>query len=170
MTPTRKLIVGFWVALLLIGAWKFYGYNHTMTSTPPAPEKHWFLPAPGSAPAKAPVADVRMTRYARRISSSGTFFTADVTVQNFGQRKATGVQARVQPYVGNRGTNPAAPGPAGIPSFPNGDPMTNIYQWVSFPDLAPGATATQTITLPMRSDADPAQSFKPHVIFQTVNP
>ena len=49
--------------------------------------------------------------------------------------------------------------------------MANVTQWVNFSDIGPGETATQTITLPMRSDADPAEVvFKPKVTFQTVNP
>jgi hypothetical protein len=98
-------------------------------------------------------------------------FTVDVVIKNFGQTKATGVQVCIQPYVGNKDTDPAQPGPDEIPAQPGGDPMANVTQWVNFSDIGPGETATQTITLPMRSDADPAEVvFKPKVTFQTVNP
>jgi hypothetical protein len=171
MTPTRWLIVAFWAVLFLVTAvYVFQGI--TVTTPPPPPEKHWFPPPlPGStAPTSAPDADVRLIHYVPHIAPGATTFTADVIIKNFGQKKATAIQVRVQPYVGNRDTNPAQPGPDEIPAMPGGDPMANVVQWVDFPDLGPGETATQSITLTMRSDADPAQSFVPKVVFQTVKP
>jgi hypothetical protein len=170
MTPTRWLIAAFWTMIILVGA--FYMFQSiTAVAPPPVPEKHWFPPPmPGSA-AASPNADVRLIHYVPHVAPGAMTFTVDVVIKNFGQKKATGVQVCIQPYVGNKDTNPAQPGPDEIPAQPGGDPMANVTQWVNFSDIGPGETATQTITLPMRSDADPAEVvFKPKVTFQTVNP
>jgi hypothetical protein len=170
MTPTRWLITGFWIVILVLGVKAFYDFNSKVSATPAVPEQHWFPPGmPGSEPAAKPnVADVRLIHYVPHVAPGAMSFTADVVVQNFGMKKATGIQVRVQPYVGNTENSKTAPGPDEIPNLSGGDPMVNVFQWVDFPDLAPGATSTQTITLSRRSDADPAQSFKPQVVFQTV--
>ena len=169
MTPTRWLIVAFWAVVILIAA----KYAFVAILTPPPPpvaEQHWFPPPlPGSAPTASPDADVRLIHYVPKVQPDATSFTADVTVKNFGQKKATGIEVRVQPYVGTA-DDKKAPGPDEMPNQPGGDPMANVFQWVEFPDVGPGETATQTITLPMRSDAVPAEEFKPQVVFQTVKP
>jgi hypothetical protein len=168
MTPTRWLIVGFWAVIILLAA--KYVIGGILTPPPvTAPPKEWLpLPAPGTPLPAAPVADVRLTHYVPKVTSGAMSFSVDVTIQNFGTKKANDIQVRIQPYVGNTSSQ-SAPGPDEIPNQPGGDPVTNVYQWLDFPDLAAGATETQTVTLPMRSDADPADSFKPQVVFQTVN-
>ena len=171
MTPTRWLITAFWAVMLLLAAKYFFAGILAPVPPPPPPEKHWFAPGmPGSTPAPtASVADVRLTHYVPKVAPGGMSFTADVTIQNFGQKKATGIQVRIQPYVGTGGSS-STPGPDEIPVYSGGDPMANVFQWLDFPDLAAGATETQSLTMPMRSDADPAESFKPQVVFQTANP
>jgi hypothetical protein len=169
MTTTRWLIVAFWVAMLLVGV--VYVSQAVMAPPPPpVPEKHWFPPPlPGSVPPAAPAnAEVHLVHYIMKRVPDTSTFTADVTVQNVGLKKATSVQVKIQPYVGTMDTNKAQPGPDEIPDQPGGDPMANVVQWVTFPDLAPDETSTQTLSFSMRSDADPAQS-QPHaeVEFQT---
>ena len=169
MTTTRWLIVAFWAVMFLIGA--FYVVESVMKPPPPpVPEKHWFPPPlPGSVPSAASAnADVRLAAYVLKPVPNSSTFTVDVTVKNVGQKKATGVQVKVQPYVGTMDTNKAEPGPDEIPDQPGGDPMATVVQWVTFPDLPPGQTSTQTLTFSMRGDATPAQS-QPHaqVQFQT---
>jgi hypothetical protein len=171
MTPTRWLIVAFWTGIILVGL--FYMFQSVMTPPPPTvPEKHWFPPPmPGSVPAAPSAdADVRLIHYVAHITPGAMSFTSDVVVKNFGSKKATGIQVRVQPYVGNQNSNPSQPGPDEIPAQSGGDPLANVVQWVDFADLGPGETATQSITLPMRSDADPAQTCVGKVVFQTANP
>jgi hypothetical protein len=169
MTPTRWLIAAFWTIILCIGV--SYMFQSVTAPVPPPPvARHWMPPPLPGAPVASQDADVRLIHYVPHIVPGAMTFTCDVVVKNFGKKKATEVQVRIQPYVGNKDTNPAQPGPDEIPAQPGGDPMANITQWVSFSDLGPGETATQSLTFPMRSDADPAQAFKPQVTFQTVNP
>jgi hypothetical protein len=159
MTPTRWLIVAFWVGIIAVGA--FYAFQSINAPPPPiVPEKHWFPPPlPGSVPpVPSANADVRLIRYVMKQPPNTSAFTVDVTVQNVGQKKATAVQVKIQPYVGTMDTNKAQPGPDEIPAQPGGDPMVNSAQWVAFGDLAAGQTATQTLTFPMRGDAAPAES------------
>jgi hypothetical protein len=171
MTPTRWLIAAFWIVIALVGV----SYLFQSVTVAPAPtvtkvEKHWTpLPLPG-APTVSPDADVRLIHYVPHLVPGAMTFTSDVVIKNFGSKKATAIQVLIQPYVGNKDSIPAQPGPDEIPAQPGGDPMANITQWVDFSDLGPGETATNSVTFPMRSDADPAQAFKPKVTFQTVNP
>jgi hypothetical protein len=165
MTPTRWLIVAFWAVVILIGL--KYLFTAVMTPPPPVvPEQHWFAPPlSGGAPAPTTDADVRLTHYVPKIVPGAASFTAEVTIQNFGGKKATSIEVRIQPYVGNY-DDKKAPGPDEMPNQPGGDPMANVFQWLTFPDLDPGATESQPVTFPMRSDADPAESFIPKVVFQ----
>jgi hypothetical protein len=108
MTPTRWLIVAFWTGIILVGL--FYMFQSVMTPPPPTvPEKHWFPPPmPGSVPAAPSAdADVRLIHYVAHITPGAMSFTSDVVVKNFGSKKATGIQVRVQPYVGNQNSNPS---------------------------------------------------------------
>jgi hypothetical protein len=167
MTPTRWLITAFWAVVILLTL--KYVYTGLTSAPPPVvPEQHWYPPPmPGSPLPASPQADVRLIHYVPHVTPGAGSFTADVTIQNFGQKNATGIQVRIQPYVGNS-DSPSAPGPDEMPT--GGDAVTAVFQWLSFPDLAAGATETQTVTLPMRSDADPAAAFKPQVVFQSVKP
>ena len=143
-------------------------------TVPPPPdtthvEKHWTPLVPG-AQTVSPDADVRLLHYVPHIVPGAMTFTSDVIIKNFGSKKATAIQVLVQPYASDQSSNPNAPGPDEIPQQQNGDPMASITQWVDFSDLGPGETATNSLTFPMRSDASPAEAFKPKVTFQTVNP
>ncbi len=157
--------------MLLAGA--YYMFDYSVQPAPPAPpEQHWMPPPlPGStaAPARSPDADVRLIHYVTHVTPGSLEFSVDVILQNVGSKKATGVQVVVHPYVGNISTSKTQQGPDEIPSFPNGDPMAHVVQNLNYPDLDPDQTSTQSFTLPMRSDADPADSDdKAQVIFQTV--
>jgi hypothetical protein len=167
MTPTRWIITAFWAVVILLTL-KYVFTDVTAVAPPTAPEQHWYPPPlPGSPLPASAQADVRLIHYVPQVTPGAGSFTADVTIQNFGQKKATGIQVRIQPYVGTADST-AAPGPDEMPT--GGDSVTAVFQWLDFPDLAPGATEMQTVTLPMRSDATPAEEFKPQVIFQTAKP
>jgi hypothetical protein len=172
MTPTRWAIVTFWVLVVLAGA--YYALDYSMVpAPPPAPEQHWFPPPlPGSQPPpRPPDADVKLTHYVAHITPGAPTFSVDETVENQGSKKATGVEVVVHPYIGNQDTNKKEYGPDEIPGQQGGDPMANVVQSLGYPDLDPGQTATQSFTLPMRTDADPSQrDDKPQIIFQTANP
>jgi hypothetical protein len=169
MTTTRWLIAAFWVAMFLVGA--FYLVQSLLAPPPPpVPEKHWFPPPlPGSVPpAASPNADVRLAAYVMKKVPNSSTFNVDVTVKNVGLKKATDIQVKIQPYNGTMDTSTTQHGPDEIPDLPKGDPMATVFQWVTFPDLPPGQSSTQTLTFSMRDDAEPAESLpNPQVQFQT---
>jgi len=153
-------IAAFWILMVVGGV--YYAVHDAMLPAPPPPPppQQGLLPAlPGSASpaAVSPNADVKLLHYVAHITPGALEFSVDVTLQNVGSKKATGVQVMVHPYVGNQDTNKSQLGPDEIPGQQGGDPMRNVVQNLDYPDIAPGASATQTFTLPVRSDADPAQ-------------
>jgi hypothetical protein len=167
MTPTRWAIAAFWTILIVMGA--YYAIYYAMLPAPaPVPEQHWFPPAPGAPPPPVADADIHLTHYVAHITPGSAEFSVDVTVQNVGAKKATGVQVTVHPYVGNMDVDKSQNGPDEIPNQMGGDPMRFVTQNLSYPDLDPGQSATQSFTLPMRSDADAAQrDDKPQITFES---
>jgi len=169
MTKTRWAIVAFWVAMMLLGVYSIFDYT-AKPAPPPVPEKHWFPPPlPGSVPAQRPPdALVKLTHYIAHIKPGASTFSVDVIVQNLGSKKATDIAVVVHPYIGTRDTDKNAIGPDEIPQQHYGDPLANVTQTLNYPDLKPNETGTQSFTLPVRFDADPAQrDDKAQVVFQT---
>jgi hypothetical protein len=171
MTPTRWAIAAFWIFMAVLGV--YYAVHDVMLPAPPPPPPPQqgllpALPGPAAPAAAAPNAEVKLTHYATHITPGALEFSVDVTLQNVGSKKATGVQVMVHPYVGNQDTNKSQMGPDEIPGQQGGDPLHNVVQNLDYPDIDPGQTATQSFTLPVRSDADPAQrDDSAQVIFQT---
>jgi hypothetical protein len=167
MTPTRWAITAFWTILIVVGA--YYAIYYAMLPVPPPPpEEHFFPAAPDAPPPPVADADVRMTHYVAHITPGSATFSVDVTVQNMGAKKATAVQVTVHPYVGSVDVDKSQNGPDEIPNQMGGDPMRFVVQNLGYADLDPGQSATQSFTLPMRSDADAAQrDDKAQAVFET---
>jgi hypothetical protein len=172
MTPTRWAIAAFWVFMVLLGV--YYAFNSASQPPPPAPaaaqQPQWTpAPLPGSTPPpRSPNADLRLTHYVAHITPGSPEFSVDVTMENFGSKKATGVEVTVHPYIGNQDTVKSQAGPDEIPGQPGGDPLHNVVQNLAYPDIDPGQTAVQSFTLPMRPDADPCQrDDHPEITFQS---
>lgn len=169
MTPTRWAIAAFWTILIVVGAY-YAIYYALLPAPPPPPEQHFFPPAlpGGTAAAPSPEAQVKLTHYVAHITPGSAEFSVDVTVQNVGGKKAAGVQVTVHPYVGSMDADKTQYGPDEIPNHMGGDSMKNVVQNLGFPDLNPGQSATQSFTLPMRPDADPAQrDDTPQIVFES---
>jgi hypothetical protein len=158
MTPTRWAIAAFWTILIVVGAY-YAIYYALLPAPPPPPEQHFLPPSfPGSTAAAPPAeAQVKLTHYVAHITPGSAEFSVDVTVKNIGGKKAAGVQVTVHPYLGTMDTDKTQNGPDENANQMGGDPMRNVLQNLSFPDLDPGQSATQTFTLPLRSDAQPAE-------------
>ena len=152
----------------------YYAIHYAMLPAPPPPppqQQGLLPPLPGAAApaAVSPNAEVKLSHYVTHITPGALEFSVDVTLQNVGSKNATGVQVMVHPYVGNQDTNKSQMGPDEIPGQQGGDPMRNVVQNLDYPDIDPGQTATQSFTLPVRSDADPAEhDANLQVIFVTV--
>jgi hypothetical protein len=171
MTPTRWLIAAFWVFVLAMCGKSFYDYNKHLDSVETAQEeKHYFPPPlPGNAPAATPStdADVRQVTYSPKETQGASQFTAELVIKNFGQKKATNIQVRVQPYVRSTDTSSQV-GPDEILNPNTVDTMAGYYVYEEFPDLGPGESASKTLTFPVRTDAAPRGHFEPNITFETV--
>jgi hypothetical protein len=167
MTPTRWLIVAFWVVVLGMCAKGVYDYNNQLDNTPKAPERHWFpAPLPSNIPPQSENADVRLVRYVVHEAPQATSFTVDLVLENYGKKKAVGIQVRLLPYHGIDATSKEQ-GPDEVANPHAADSMATSYQWTDFQDLNPGETGTKTLTFPERSDAEPRVSYQPQITFET---
>jgi hypothetical protein len=170
MTPTRWFIAIFWVVVIVMCAKSFYDYNTRLDHEEKVQEeKHWFPPPlPSAAPqTQSPDADVRQVSYVVGDENPhGATFTTNLTIKNFGLKKATDIQVRVLPYVSNTDSK-TQPGPDEVLNPNAVDQMANNFQWIEFADLGPGESATKTLTFPVRTDADPRTRFEPKILFGT---
>jgi hypothetical protein len=174
MTPIRKLIVAFWIFIVCMLLWQFYSYDRGVREAAArTPQEHFFFyptktVAP-SAPVQAPRdgADVEQTGFSVQAKTpNAESFSCVVTLKNVGNAKATGVQVSVRPYRGiSLGDEDAGHTTPGILS--DSDPVSQIGQWVTFSDLAPGESSTQTVVFLSRGDFMPGTNPKPDIIFQS---
>jgi hypothetical protein len=175
MSRTRKLIIAFWIFIGCMLLWQFYTYDRGLTQAAiehPQQKQFWFTNSVAAAPA-APTqpahdgADVEQTGFSVEDNTPGTgSFTCHVTLKNRGNAKAVGVQVSVRPYRGiSRGDEDVGHTPTGIVS--DSDPISQLGQWVTFPDLAPGESSTRSVIFIGRTDVRPGTNPKPEILFQT---
>jgi hypothetical protein len=170
MTPMRWLIAAFWVFVIVMCAKSFYDYNSRLEHEETAQEeKHYFAPGMVPTPAPPPAAaapDVRMTGWYPHEDPQAAQFTAKLVVKNFGQKKATNIQVRIQPYVTSADSSSQV-GPDEVLNPTTVDTMATYYQWIEFPDLGPGESYTNELTFPARPDAQPREHFDAKINFDT---
>ena len=163
MSRTQKLIIAFWIFVLIMLIWQFYSYNQGVTQNAidhPQQQHFWFTNSVGAPAAPvAPVvqngADVEQTGYTieENAPANGNF-TVHVTLKNTGNAKATGVQVHVRPFRGMRLGDEDA-GNSVLRTLSDDDPLSQYGQWVDFPDLAPGESSTQSVSFLNQSNATP---------------
>ena len=168
-------IVAFWVVIIGMLLWEFYSYNHGLTqeAIEHPPQQHFYFYHSNSAPvAPAPPAHngpaVVQTGFEVASNSPGLgSFTCRVTLKNVGRLKATGVQVNVRPYKGIALGDVDEGGHHNTNNLSDTDPTSLIGQWVTFPDLAPGESATQTAVFIMRREVQPGTNPEPEIIFDS---
>lgn len=152
MSWTRRFIWAFWIFVITMLLWEFYQYNQKL-SVPDAQhptDGHYFFyqpkaTAPGAppAPAVSDGPDVEQTAFSVRDNTPGTgSITCYVTLTNRGKAKAVNIQVNVRPYYGS--TMGDEDNGGGSTPVPENSPPGLLQQWISFPDLAPGASDTET--------------------------
>ncbi len=176
MTTTRKLIIAFWIFIVLVLAWQFYSYNQGMTQEAtehPQQEHFFFFHSNAITSANAPPkpehdkADVRQVAFTvqQNVPTRGNF-TCSVTLKNTGDVKAMNVEVNVRPYrgitlgdedVGHSSTEPLS----------DSDPLAQIGQWVTFPDIPPGESRTATAVFFGRQGVHPGGNPSPDISFQS---
>jgi len=175
MSRTRKLIIAFWIFIGVMLLWQFYTYDQGLTRAAvehPQQEHFYFFhtnAAPGAvAPARSEGPDVEQVGYTvDEGSPSPGSFTCKMTVKNLGKAKAVNVQGSVHPYRGTRTDDEdRGPNTGQITLLNDSDYRAQMSEWVTFPDLAPGESSTQSVVFIDRSDVNPGPNPKPEIIFE----
>jgi hypothetical protein len=192
MSRTRMLIVAFWIFIISMLLWQFYTYDQSLTRQAvehPVQQHFWFTnsaPATPAAAAEQPHegAYVEQTHYAveNNVPGRGSF-TVDVTLKNVGNAKAVGVEVRVRPYRGMR-LGDEDVGNSTLRILDENDPLSQFGQWVTFPDLAPDESSTQSVVFLSQDNATPVvpgvsatgvpgeapEKLEPEITFSTEKP
>jgi hypothetical protein len=174
MSRTQKWITAFWIFIGCMLLWQFYSYNEGLKQQAiehPQQTEFWFTNAAPTkaAPTQAAIngADVQQTAFAVQDNTPNTgSFTCQVTLKNVGNAKAVDIQISVRPYRGVSNYDEDV-GQQNVIVLSDDDPLSKFGQWVSFPDLAPGESSTQSVTFLSRSDFKPGNNPKPNIMFQT---
>jgi len=162
MTRTTKLIIAFWVFIVVMLLWQFYNYNESLKQQAvDHPKQTQFFFIHTNAPPVAPSAvqkngpDVQQVSYTVEDNApTNGSFTVHVTLKNLGNAKAVGVQIHIRPYRGMRlGDEDVGNSPLRI--LPDDDPLSQYGTWVSFPDLAPGESSAQSVIFLSHQGATP---------------
>ena len=186
MTNTTKAIIAFWVFIIAMLIWQFYDYNKGLDQAAiehPQQTHFYFIHTNGPPVAPTPVQingpDVEQVGYTIENSApvQGNF-TVHVTLKNLGTVKAVGVEIHVRPYRGMR-LGDEDGGNSNLRILSDDDPLSQYGDWLSFPDLAPGESSTQSVSfldhegaspvVPGSSDmgvpGQPMEKIKPEIVF-----
>jgi hypothetical protein len=161
MTPTRKLIFAFWVFIVIMLLWQFYSYNESLKQQAidhPTQTQFIFIhtnaPPAAAAPVQKNGPDVRQVGYTVESNApSDGNFTIHVTLKNVGTAKAVSVQIHIRPYRGMRLGDEDVGSHLSI--LPEDDPLSQYGTWITFPDLAPGESSTQSVVFLDHQGATP---------------
>ncbi|HUB67433.1 MAG TPA: hypothetical protein VL981_08120 [Candidatus Methylacidiphilales bacterium] len=181
MSKWRILAVAFWVFIAIMLAWQAYTYNNRVVAEAQArPESHYIYhtisPPP---PPKALAADVRQTAYhVIPGSPEPDSFMVTFTVKNVGNTTATGVEVNVRPYRGiPNADEDDGDAHARVSSISRAlgpisdqDPLSQIGQWVSLPDLPPGQSSDESAVFPNKPGIEPNQHPQLEITFKSLPP
>jgi hypothetical protein len=175
MTPTRWLIVLFWVVVIALLLHECMQEDAARVQQGNAEKKrqYFFVPPISQAnptPPPAPpimAADVRQVSFITKVNTPGAgSFTCYVTVRNQGLLKATSIRVHVRPYRG-AGVGSIDIGPAKFHILKETDPLSQYGTWLSFPDLKPGESATQSAVFFDHPNIKAGFNPNPEIIFET---
>jgi len=176
MTTTRKVIIAFWIFIVVMLVWNFYSYNRGLTQQAadhPTPDHYFFFHTNAPAVSAGQFhngADIEQTAFVVQPNTPATgSFTCLVTVKNIGNAKATGIQVCIRPYRGVSTVDIDVGGNRGG-TISDDDPIAQISDWLSFPDLAPGESSTQSDVFFARPEIHPGMNPKPKILFETAKP
>jgi len=162
VTNTTKAIIAFWVFIVCMLLWQFYSYDqglHQQALEHPQQTRFFFFHTNSAQVVAPPVQkegpDVQQVGYTVESNAPAVgSFTVHVTLKNMGKAKAAGVQIHVRPYRGMRlGDEDVGNSPLRI--LPEDDPLSQYGEWVSFPDLAPGESSSQSVVFLDHQGATP---------------
>jgi hypothetical protein len=175
----RYLYTAFWIFIGGMLIWQFYDYNHHIdkVNADAGPRPQHFYVVNGkmvndlTPPAPDPVADVKQiaTSYQRGVPTSNQF-TYHVTLKNKGTLKATNIQVLVTPFKGII-LNDENDNASNIHALADSDPLAQISQWATCPDLGPGEQKTvDAVFLDPGGRTLPGSNPDPPIKFDAVKP
>jgi hypothetical protein len=182
MSRTRWLIVAFWVFIGGMLWWQFNSYNtaidvkakehptqeHFFANGSPNPDGSMPKPTPSATNPIAPAADVEQVSYSVQKDTPGTgSATATIVLKNQGNAKAVGVEVFLRPYRAAPSTDVNARGISGNGALSEDDPVSQMGQWVTFPDLAPNESATQSVVFTEHQGLEPGGNPTPKIVSAT---
>ena len=176
MSKMSWFITVFWLFIATMLIWEFFSYNKNYGQTQAAlpQDTHFFFyntntdakPAEASTP-KVDGPDVEQTLYSTEDNTpTPGNFTSHITLKNVGSAKAVDIQIRVRPYRGTM-TQSGEMSDQGNKYLDENDPLSQYGQFVSVPDLAPGASATIDVVFPDHANVSPGNNPKPEIDFGT---
>ncbi|MEJ0000536.1 MAG: hypothetical protein WDO13_16080 [Verrucomicrobiota bacterium] len=91
--------------------------------------------------------------------------TCRVTLKNLGSAKAVNVQVEVRPFHGGTlGDEDVGPG---IKPVDDSSAVAQLSQWLTFPDLVPGESETESVTFPAQTGVHPGKNPSPQIVFES---
>ncbi len=178
MSSTRVLIIAFWVFIGGMLLWQFHNYNQGIEEDAAKQQDHFYFyntntaNTPQAPPKVVDGPDVQQVAYHVDMNQPGPgSFTCHVTLKNLGTVKAVDLQVLVRPYYGSSRGDPDNPN-IKVPSgpIPDSDPLAQLGQSVSFPDLAPGESNTQSVTFIRQGSINPGVNANPQISFLADKP
>jgi len=174
MSRTRMLIIAFWIFIGVMLIWQFYTYNQGLTQAAidHPQQEHFYFFQTNSAPiapslAHSNGADVQQVHYSvEEDTPSAGNMTCHVTLKNEGNAKAVGVQIFVRPFRGASNYDEDV-GRSDTKPLSDDDPVSQFGQWLTFSDLAPGESSTQSVVFLSRHFVIQGKNPKPQILFQT---
>jgi hypothetical protein len=171
MSWTRRFIWLFWIFVISMLLWQCYQYNAELSKPGATPQQqHFFFyqPTPGKAP---PVEHegpfVEQTAFAVADNTPAvSSFTCHITLKNTGKGKAINVSVCVRPYRGTLLNNGDDGGHNDTKLIDDNSPRAQINQWVTFPDLDPGQSSTQSVIFYKEGASSYGTNPKPDIVYQ----
>ncbi len=179
----RWFYAAFWILIGTMLFLQFNSYNKHLdqvaAAAPPRQEHFFYVHGQTNAvtttdappqPDKADVQQVAFS-YDNDTPTQG-YFTCHVVLMNKGTLKAQEISVQVSPYRGimvgdDNDNNDNGLGPHAID---DNDPLAQINQWVSFPDLAPGESKSADVSFMGQPRVKPGHNPNPQIIFHAAKP
>jgi hypothetical protein len=178
MSWTQRFIWAFWIFIAIMVVWEAYAYNAKLSKPDPAhpTQDHYFFYMPkasgdqaaAAAPSEQTGPSVEQTGFTIEDNTpSSSAFTCHVTLKNTGKAKAVGVSVRVRPYHGTLLSNADDGGARNSDEIlPEDSPLAQVSQYVTFPDLAPGESSTQSAVFTKQGSHEYGTNPKPEITFE----
>jgi len=175
------LYAAFWILVGSMLLWQFQTYNahldRVVSDAGPQQQHFYFLngqtnaTTTTAAPPKPDGPDVKQISFAvEKDTPSPGFFTCHVQLKNVGNKKALDVQVLVTPFRGALAGNDPEGDRSEVHGLKDSDVVTQISQWVSFPDMAPDESITKDAVFTTQTGYNQGDNTNPQITFHAEKP